>query len=55
MARSDIDVDVTDEERGVMRECVREAFWYRSLPAAALTGDKIDHFCSKMIQNSFQD
>ena len=40
MAGPDInDVEVTNEERGVMRECVKEAFWYRSLPAAAITGD----------------
>ena len=28
----------TDEERAAMRQCVQEAFWYRSLPAALLTG-----------------
>ena len=36
---ADIDAEVTEEERSVMRECVREAFWYRSLPAAAVTGE----------------
>ena len=32
------DIEVTDEEREVMRECVREAFWFRSLPASIITG-----------------
>ena len=36
---ADIEAEVTEEERSVMRECVREAFWYRSLPAAAITGE----------------
>ena len=35
---SDGDIEVTDEERNVMKECVKEAFWYRSLPASTLTG-----------------
>ena len=39
MAGSDNEVKVTKEERAVMRECVNEAFWYRSIPAAAITGD----------------
>ena len=30
--------DVSDEERNVMRECIREAFWYRALPLSLLTG-----------------
>lgn len=30
--------DTTEEERMVMRECVYEAFWYRSLPLATVTG-----------------
>ena len=37
MGRFD-DVEVSEDERKVMRECVREAFWYRSLPASAFTG-----------------
>ena len=28
----------TDEEIEVMRQCVKEAFWYRSLPASLITG-----------------
>ena len=36
---SDGDIEITDEERNVMKECVKEAFWYRCLPSAALTGD----------------
>ena len=39
MAGSDNEVKVTKEERAVMRECVKEARWYRSIPAAAITGD----------------
>ena len=38
MAGSDNEVKVTKEERAVMRECVKEAR-YRSIPAAAITGD----------------
>ena len=34
--------DTTEEERMVMRECVYEAFWYRSLPLASITGRKDD-------------
>jgi len=30
--------ETTEEERMVMRECVYEAFWYRSLPLAGVTG-----------------
>ena len=29
--------DVKDAERSVMRSCIEEAFWRRSLPAALLT------------------
>ena len=35
----DREIEVTDDERNVMRECVREAFWYRSLPASLITGN----------------
>ena len=34
----DKEMDVTDEERYVMRQCASEAFWYRSLPASLITG-----------------
>ena len=27
----------TEEERLVIRECIKEAFWYRSLPLAVTT------------------
>ena len=39
MAGSMDNLEVRVEERNVMRECRREAFWYRSLPAALLTGE----------------
>jgi len=35
--------DVSDEERNVMRECIREAFWYRALPLSLLTGFSVNY------------
>ena len=29
--------ETTDEERLVIRECIKEAFWYRSLPLGVVT------------------
>jgi len=40
---SDGDIEVTDEERNVMKECVKEAFWYRCLPASTLTGFSVNY------------
>jgi len=40
---SDGDIEITDEERNVMKECVKEAFWYRCLPSASLTGVSVNY------------
>ena len=57
MAGSIDTVQVTEEERNVMRECKREAFWYRSLPAALLSGDLKANkkLGPKIAPNAFQD
>ena len=43
MKSSESDIEVSEDERKVMRECVREAFWFRSLPAAAFTGISVNY------------
>lgn len=34
-------LDSTEEERRVMRECTKDAFWYRALPSAAVAGTSL--------------
>jgi len=43
IAMKDEEFDVTDEERNVMRECLREAFWYRALPLSLITGFSVNN------------